>query len=208
MRSTHGGPFPTGSWKSERGSITVPLLILSVVLSGAAISTLSYAMIWKSKCALQLRLDRCVEATALHLAEIQNRIEASNRRMRIERTAAAAAAGPSFGASLQAVKVILAAEMTLQEVQRTKWLAHQGAWLAERGCDRRSDRFLPLPPLHWVRPPPDGIGFQPLEWRASRVKLEIQIWKGNRFSQARVDGRDANSNGKKWQARWSKRLGQ
>jgi hypothetical protein len=179
-----------------------------VVLSGAAISTFSYALIWNSKAALQLRLDRCVDATATRLTEIQNRIEASNLRIKIERAAAVAAAAPTFGNSLQAVKPVLLAEMASQEIQRTAWIITQGAWIARRGCDQRTDLFMPLPSLHWFRPLPDSVGIQPLEWKAEVGKMDIRIWKGNRFSQARVEEKNDARNDElssgtgKWRARW------
>lgn len=207
MWPSYRSSFLTEDRKTEAGSISVPLILLSLILSSAAISTIGYALVWKSKAALQLRLDRCVDGTAVRLTEIQNRIEASNLRMKVERAAAAAAAVPSFGASLQAVKAVLLAEMAFQEIQRTAWIVAQGVWIVRRGCDGRTDLFLPLPSLHWFRPPPDSVGVQPLEWKSSEAKLEIRLWKGNRFSQGVVEEADGKkletfSGSGKWRPRW------
>jgi hypothetical protein len=106
-----------------------------VILGGAALSTLGYAMLWHSKAALQLRLDRCVEGVALKLVSIQNTIESGNRRLRAERLAAEAAAGPTLGASIADVQPVLAVEAALQEAERLRWRVLQAHWILKRGCD-------------------------------------------------------------------------
>lgn len=161
-------------------------------------------MVWKSKVALQLRLDECVENTSLELEKIQNQIEASNLRMRIERAAAAAAAIPSAGASLESVKPILIAEQALQEILRMKWRTRQLTWIARQGCSGKRDLFLPLPNLKWWRPPDDPVGARPLEWEGEKKSgLEIRLWKSNRFSQSRVGFGGKDGNGNRWQANWT-----
>jgi hypothetical protein len=187
---------------SEAGSVTFPLLLLVVVLTGAMLACLSIGLLWRRKVKLQLRLDACVEKTALELESIQTQIESANRRMRIERAAALAAAGPTAGASLRAAKVVLTAEMVYQEVLRAKWRARQALWIAQRGCDRKSDAFLPLPSLEWWRPPEDPVGPSALEWQGSKEGgLAIRLWNGNRFSAARV-AVGTNTLERKWRARW------
>lgn len=186
MRSPRRNPLSSADRPSEAGSIALPLLLLSVVLVGAALSTLGYAMLWRSKANLQLRLDRCVEDTARELAAVQNAIEGANLRIRTERAAAVAAAVPTFGGSIRAVQPVLVAEAAYQEAQRMRWLLRQGRWIANRGCDRKGDAFAPLPRLNWSRPPPDGIGPRELVWDGKGPRLAIRLWKANRFSQARV----------------------
>src|SRR5262249_37041520 len=107
--------FSSLSRQPETGSITLPSLLLVVVLATAMADCLSIALLWRSKMGLQLRLDRCVEKTALSLDSLQSQIEASNTRMKIERAAAVAAALPTAGSSLKAAKAVLTAEMIFQE---------------------------------------------------------------------------------------------
>ncbi len=203
-------PFSTEDRSSEGGNITVPLLLLSVVLGGAAFSSLTYAALWQSKVRLQLRLDRCIEEVALELVEIQNTIERANLRMKVERATAAAAAVPSMGGSIKAVQPLLAIEVTLQEAERLRWTLRQARWIANRGCDRRGDLLLPLPNLRWSRPPMDSIGPQPLEWSEKSSQLTIRLWKINRFSQARISNETESSSHQnhpltRWQAAWIRR---
>lgn len=199
MWSAYRKSFSASSREKELGSITAPFLILSVLLSSAAIASIGHAFIWKSKVALQLRLDECVEAASLELERIQNQIESSNLRMRIERAAAIAAAVPSAGASLKAVKPILLAEQTIQEVLRMKWRTRQATWILRQGCDGKKDLFLPLPNLKWWRPPEDPVGTRPLEWEGEKESgLTIRLWKSNRYSTSRT-----NQNGRHWQANWT-----
>jgi hypothetical protein len=182
--------------------VSFPLIVLVVVLTGAMLACLSIGLLWRRKVKLQLRLDACVEKTALELESIQTQIENANHRMQIERAAAIAAAGPTAGASLRAAKVVLTAEMVYQEVLRTKWRARQALWIGQRGCDRKSDAFLPLPGLEWWRPPEDPVGPSALEWKGAKERgLAIRLWNGNRFSAARV-APDLKFSGKKWRAKW------
>lgn len=221
MRIAHGNGLPAEARPTaaggERGSVAVPLLLLSVVLGGAAISSLGYALLWRSKAALQLRLDRCVENAALELVVIQNAIEAGNLRMRAERAAAQAAAVPTFGASIADVQPVLAAEVAAQEFQRARWRIRQAKWILSRGCDGKADAAMPLPNLAWARPVADAIGPRPLEWEGRNTRIVIRLWKTNRFSQARVArGKETeNENASpslgalsgNWSARWVPRTG-
>lgn len=201
MWSSHRNSFSTSSRKTERGSVTVPLLLLMVVLAGAGFSALTYSLLWQAKVSLQLRLDRCVEETAIELAGIQNHLEESNLRMRAERAAAIAAAVPSAGTSLKVGNTILAAEMLLQEGLRAKWKLREGVWILRRGCHGKSDFLLPLPRLRWWRPPDDAVGAMPLQWEGAKEHLAIRIWKENRFSQAEV-GIEKNGT---WNGKWTPR---
>jgi hypothetical protein len=204
MWSTYRNTFFTEDRRAERGSVTLPFLLLSVALGSAALGTLSIGLLWRSKVALQLRLDRCVEDAAKELTTVQSKIESSNERMRIERAAAIAAAGPSFGQSLNAVKPALAAEAINQEALRIRWAVRQARWITKRGCDGKGDLFLPLPNLRWERPPPDSIGPLPLTWKAEGKDLEIRIWKKNRFAQAAVE-RKRKGITHAWKAKWIQR---
>lgn len=216
MRVAHGKgfsaetrPAPAGN---EDGGVAIPLLLLSAVLGGAAISSLGYALLWRSKVALQLRLDRCVESAALELVAIQNAIEAGNLRMKAERAAAQAAAVPTMGASIADVQPVLAAEVAAQEFQRTRWRIRQTKWIVARGCDGKTDAAMPLPSLAWARPAADSVGPRPLEWERRDTRIVIRLWKTNRFSQARVArGKETENEGAsgamgklfgKWNARW------
>lgn len=140
------------------------------------------------------------------LLNIQNTIETSNQRMQMERAAALAAAAPTFGESIEAAKMILAAEVALQETARLRWSTRQGLWIMRRGCDQRNDRILPLPNLRWTRPPPDPLGPRPLEWQGTK-RLQIALWGENRFSQATAEGNknEAMRYGKFWNGKWIKR---
>ena len=212
MRNPYGNSLSPANRSAETGSIAVPVLLLSIVLGGAAFSALGYSLLWRSKASLQLRLDRCVEKTAAELVSVQNAIEFGNIRMRVERAAAAAAAVPTFGASIDEAQPVLEGEVALQEVQRARWILRQARWIGERGCEGRSDLFLPLPNLKWSRPAMDPLGPQPLAWEGSE-KLTIRLWKMNRFSSARVAGNsekeEANAETAvgerllgKWKAAW------
>jgi hypothetical protein len=173
---------------------------------------LGYALFWRSKAALQLRLDRCVESAALELVAIQNAIEAGNLRMKAERAAAQAAAVPTFGASIADAQPILAAEVAAQEFQRVRWRIRQAKWIFSRGCDGKADAAMPLPNLAWARPLADSVGPRPLEWEGRNTRVMIRLWKSNRFSQARVArGKETeNENAMpstgmlfgKWSTRW------
>jgi hypothetical protein len=182
--------------------VTLPLLFLSVVLVGAMLACLSISMLWRAKAALQIRLDACVEKTALELESIQSAIEAGNSRMRIERAAAVAAAIPTAGGSLRAAKAVLTAEMVFQETLRAKWRLRQTSWIFRRGCDGKRDAFLPLPGLEWWRPPEDPVGPMPLEWKGRKESgLVIRLWNANRLSSAFVTTAP-DSGGQKWKAKW------
>lgn len=172
---------------------------------------------------LQLRLDRCVEEVARELVAIQDGIEDSNLRMKAERAAAAAAAAPSFGASIEAAQPALEAEVAFQEIQRGRWLLRQARWIAVRGCDGKRDALWPLPNLRWSRKAADSIGPRPLEWDGTDTRLAIRLWRSNRFSQARVsrtdekkkDGGDEENEStrksvpglNRWKAKWIPRAG-
>lgn len=171
---------------------------------------------------LQLRLDRCVEEVARELVAIQDTIEDSNLRMKVERAAAAASAVPSLGASIEAARPVLEAEVALQEIERGRWLLRQARWIAARGCDGKRDAFWPLPNLRWSRKAADAIGPQPLEWDGSDTRIAIRLWRTNRFSQARVarddgkrkddDDEDGSTRKKipgltRWKAKWIPRVG-
>ncbi len=179
-----------------------------MILGGATISSLGYAFLWQSKASLQLRLDRCVESAAAELTSVQNTIEFSNLRLKAERAAAAAAAVPTFGASIVDAQPVFEAEVALQEGERLRWIVRQAKWIAERGCDGRGDLFLPLPNLKWSRSPPDSIGVQPLTWDG-RERLVIRLWKSNRFAQARIDAKGLTTRAltDKWKAQWISRIG-
>lgn len=199
MRSTYGKTISASTREKERGSITAPFLILAVLLSSAALASLGHSILWKSKVALQLRLDECVEKISLELQKTQNLIESSNQRMRIERAAAIAAAIPSAGASLRAVKPILIIEQVLQEALRMKWRARQATWILRQGCDGKRDLFLPLPNLKWWRPPDDPLGPQALQWKEMKESgLDIRLWRSNRTSQSKV-----RKNENRWEANWT-----
>lgn len=186
MRKTPRNAIPAANRSAEAGSVAVPLILLGAVLASAAFGALGYAAIWRSKVNLQLRLDRCVEDVARELVAIQNAIEAGNLRMKAERAAAAAAAVPTMGASIEQARPVLEAEVALQEAQRARWLLRQGKWIASRGCDGKSDAFWPLPNLRWSRKAADAVGPQPLEWDGRDARLAIRLWRTNRFSQARI----------------------
>jgi hypothetical protein len=176
-----------------------------VILGGATLSSLGYALLCRSKAALQLRLDRCVESAAAELTSVQNTIEFSNLRLKTERAAAAAASVPTFGASIADAQPFIEAEVALQEGERLRWTVRQTKWITERGCDGRGDLFEPLPNLKWSRPPPDTIGAQPLTWDGSE-RLVIRLWRANRFAQARVEAK-GRSISDKWKAQWIPRIG-
>ncbi len=210
MRYPSRNPVSPSPRYSETGSVSLGLLSVVLVLTGAGISALGYGWIARSKMALQLRLDRCVESRIRSVLRIQNQIEASNRRMTIERGAAVAAAIPTGGASIRAVKIALTAEQIFQETLRAKWRAEQATWILRRGCDGRGDLFFPLPALRWWRPPNDPLGPRPLRWEklkgsgGANDQLAIRLWKTNRFSQAAFYRTEGPGDGK-WEARWISR---
>lgn len=198
MRYPNRASLSPASRDAEVGSVTLASLFLTVVLVGAMIACLSIGVLWRAKMNLSLRLDRCVEKTALTLESIQSKIEASNTRMQVTRAAAIAASIPTAGASVRAAKPVLIAEMLFQEALRAKWKAEQITWIARRGCDRKGDAFLPLPSLEWWRPPEDPIGPMPLQWKGSKeTGMRIRLWKSNRASAARVA-----MVRRKWKAEW------
>ncbi|MBC7386434.1 MAG: hypothetical protein H7301_09790 [Cryobacterium sp.] len=186
MRNTHRKTFLTLFWKEECGSVTIPFLVLSVILATSAISAIGYAVMWKSKMNLQLRLDSCAERTALELIKLQNLIEAANARMKIERATAAALAVPSGGSSLKVAQATLLAEKMIQDGFRNGWKIREASWILKRGCSGLNDSFLPLPKMKWWRPPDDPIGPLPLEWSGGK-DLTVRIWHSNRAVQVLVN---------------------
>jgi hypothetical protein len=194
---------------SETGAISPGLLLLTLVLASAAFSVLGYALNWRKNVALQLRMDRCVEEKSVLFLRLQNRLEASNSRMKMERAAALAAAIPSGGASLKAVRAILTAERTLQESVRIAWGMEEGKWILRRGCDSKGDFFLPLPKMEWWRPPDDVLGPLPLVHRPGKSPPRILLWKEKRSSQATIFRSLTRFPGEKgtWSARWSGKEG-
>ncbi len=188
--------------QEEAGSISAPFLILSLILASSALASLSHSILWKSKVALQLRLDECVESVSLELEKVQNLIEASNLRIKIERAAAISAAVPTAGASLRAAKPVLIAEQLFQETLRMKWRTRQATWILKRGCDSKGDLFLPLPNLEWWRPPEDPVGPQALVWKGEKkIGLKIRLWRSNRGTAAKVANGERNEN--HWDANWT-----
>src|SRR5690606_25699110 len=101
MRYPNRASLSPASRDAEVGSVTLASLFLTVVLVGAMIACLSIGVLWRAKMNLSLRLDRCVEKTALTLESIQSKIEASNTRMQVTRAAAIAASIPTAGASVR-----------------------------------------------------------------------------------------------------------
>jgi hypothetical protein len=184
--------------QSQEGAVSAIALVIITISFLALAGLLNVRIQWRIRVLEQFRLDRCVERKALLLEEIQNRIQNSNLRMFAERAAALAAAIPSAGQSLKAVKPILEAERLWQEIQLASWKIEQTQWILNRGCDRRRDLLLPLPSLKWKRPPPDPLGPSALIWEGSpNEKLRIQLWKLPNYS-----GAEVNEEKHKWQANW------
>lgn len=185
--------------KSNRGSISLLSLFIVFIAFISLTALLGLRIQWRVRVREQLRLDRCVEKKAILLSKIQNRIRESNFRMIAERAAALAAALPTGGASLKAVKPILEIERAWQEVQLLNWKIEQAKWITNRGCDRKSDLLFPLPHLKWERLPSDSLGPMHLRWSGPKNEpLKIKLWKHPNFSGAEVH-EDQNE----WKANWS-----
>ena len=183
--------------RSENGAASVLSLVVTAIAFISLAGLMNVRIQWRIRVREQFRLDRCVENKALLLEKIQNRIQTSNLRMFAERAAALAAAIPSAGQSLKAVRPVLEIERVWQEAQIARWRIEQTKWIVKMGCDGKSDHFLPLPPLKWTRPPDDTMGPSALRWSGEKnEKLVIRLWRLPNLSGAEVHEE------KKWKANW------
>ena len=147
--------------RSENGAASVLSLVVTAIAFISLAGLMNVRIQWRIRVREQFRLDRCVENKALLLEKIQNRIQTSNLRMFAERAAALAAAIPSAGQSLKAVRPVLEIERVWQEAQIARWRIEQTKWIVKMGCDGKSER--PHPALRYFTSPPYAQTLQTVE---------------------------------------------
>ncbi len=145
----------------------------------------------------QLRLDRCVEKTALDLNRKLNQIENLNRQVKMTRTALLADLEPSSREVLTAKLIKDAFE---QDVLLTLWKKNQMEWLVKQGCESKADLAQPLPLLFFSRTY-DALGPRPLSWPRAREKsLVLRLNHPPKHAAIKVYGE--KNVPLYWQAKW------
>ncbi|HLD98802.1 MAG TPA: hypothetical protein VJB59_01000 [Bdellovibrionota bacterium] len=187
----------------ERGSLHVPLLIATLLLSTTGFGIWGVMRSWQNIMKLQLRLDRCVGEAALEFRDRLKLIESANTRIKALRIALAAATiKPILKPPL---KVALTIEVARQDYQIARWKFKQADWLLKRGCGKPGDFARPLPAFQYTRFPPDPIGQQPLSWPGEYPNVfRFQAAHLPRVSAAQVYSpqKGGNFNGK-FSAHWA-----
>ena len=186
----------------SKGVLQIPLAATLVIVTSTALILLGLSLHWRHLVELQLRLDNCVGSTALSLKSRLNSIDTMNTEIKILR-ASIAVSPPHLKPALQAA---LGALAIAQEVKIQGWKIKQVLWIAQRGCDGKSDLALPLPGLHYSRAPPDAIGPQVTTWDSGEPQeLRIRIRRASRFAAAETGKKDsyAISNRKNWKSQWT-----
>lgn len=184
---------------SPQGSSALPLILLGVVLSFSAISTLQLFGSVSENSQLQLKLDRCVGQAASETRRRILRIEAINRMISIFRIMMTVAIFfPKAAAGLQKV---MRAFTFAQDLDRLIWNALHYRILLGLYCDTPSQWLSRLlfrssgPPYR--RPPPDILGPLPLKWTKKKKEVYFRIASDPKISASEVVFDE------EWKIRWA-----
>ncbi|MBI3534152.1 MAG: hypothetical protein HY072_01520 [Deltaproteobacteria bacterium] len=101
-----------------------------------------------------------------------------------------------------ALQIKLSADVMAQEMIVRSWPKNQAQWIAQQGCDNKTDLFVPLPSLSYGIRQFDHLGPKPLKWLPGIPKsLEIQL--SNRPRHAKIEIFGGVHDYSSWKARWA-----
>jgi hypothetical protein len=191
--------------RDERGVLQVPLLMALFAISIGSFGVWGVLRNWRHLTTLQFRLDRCVGEAALDLRSTLRMIDTSNREIRLIRAGIAGATLTLNAELVPPLRLALTAEVARQEFGLAQWTIRRTSWIARLSCGDLSDSPQSLPALEWIRPPPDVIGPQSLEWPGEQPdKFHLQISHSPRHAAARVNRQKGGSLGSSsWFAAWA-----
>jgi hypothetical protein len=184
--------------RDQRGVLHVPLALVLVASTVAALGCIGILRHWHHLAEIQLRLDACVGKAASELRSELRAIESDNHRMEALRISIAVASLEPH--AREALKAALKAIFLHQEYLLIRWKTRQGRWILENGC-AQGDLPVPLPAMAWHRPLPDTLGPKPLSWQSGVPKsLAIRDSRSPRFAAARVYFEERK--GHAWKMEW------
>jgi hypothetical protein len=188
----------------QSGYLLVPLVLALMMTALSGLGVWGLLRHWRFAVETQLRINRCLGEVAREFRDVLHSLESANQRIvALRASIVAASVQPWLIPSLEAA---LSLEVAGQDLIQMKWTARSLKWLVIQGCGHRGDVAMPLPQLKYNRPPPDGVGFQPLEWRGKMPdEFALQLQHSPRYAAAVVkENQNGVVSGKSsWIAVWS-----
>jgi len=162
---------------------------------------------WRGLTTTQLRLDRCVGATALRIRDDLRALDRDNRAILAARLGIAATM--AFPPDDVPFRAALEGLVLDQERIQLAWNLRRIRWGVDRGCDGGQDWAMPLSEFPFERAPPDVLGPGPLNWAqpppaTGRRLLAVQLTHRPRHARAIVvEGEGNHVISSNWSARFS-----
>ncbi|MBI4925301.1 MAG: hypothetical protein HY843_05185, partial [Bdellovibrio sp.] len=117
---------------NRHGFLNIPLCICYTAFALMLFGTLGLLRRERHLVETQLRLDRCVEKTAINLHKTLNKIEDLNKDIRMTSAELMVDIEPNSRIALQ---IKLSADVMAQEMIVRSWPKNQAQWIAQQGCD-------------------------------------------------------------------------
>ncbi len=157
------GTSATVRLRSERGALSMPLLLILCVAFLSYFWIWSHLANWREIRDRQLLLDECVGKQARSLAYRLQRMDRLNQTVRATRAALLVTIEPTTRASLTS---LLWVQYGWLQGEHLRWNTDAILWLARRGCGEVK-RALPQPyPTNpWTIEAADPIGPRPFRWK-------------------------------------------
>lgn len=190
-------------FSNSQGILQIPLALALLAIVSGSVGCWELLRRWRNLAELQLRLDRCTGQTALEFKNTLEKMISSNQKIKAIRASILATQGPS--ASLSPLQATLIAVVGYQESQRIQWETERVLWISKQKCGSHSDVPLPLPPMDWIRDPPDHLGLQPLRWIGPiPEEFHFEISHFPRAAAAKVYSKGGSIDlPSHWQAEWA-----
>ncbi len=190
----------------QKGVLHIPMALALGIVLMTALGFWGILRQWRGLTSTQLRLDRCVGATALRIRNDLRSLDRDNRAILAARVGIAATmAFPPDDAPFRAALESLVLD---QERIQLAWNLRRIQWGLSRGCDGVQDWAMPLSEFPFERPPPDVLGPGPLNWSlhppTGRRLLAVQLSHRPRHARAIVqEGEGNHVISSNWSARFS-----